>query len=91
MAARLLIQRRPVARQRLLIRIELDHHATLRSGPTFHRLAAPATGEEAAAKCLEGSGSALGVLLILLGVGHVDVGDPIGLHPLLSCYNDICV
>jgi len=91
MAARLLVQLGPVARQRLLIRIELDHHATLWSGPPLQRLAAPAAGQEAAAECLEGSGSALGVLLILLGVGHIDVGDPIGLHPLLSCYNDICV
>ncbi len=91
MAARLLIQIGLVTRHRLLIRIELDHHATLWSGPPFHRLATPAAGQEAAAECLEGSGSALGVLLVLLGVGHVDVGDPIGLHPLLSCSKNICV
>jgi hypothetical protein len=27
----------------------------------------------------------------LLGVGHVHMGDPIGLHALLSCNGDICV
>ncbi len=91
MAAGLLIQLRPVARHRLLVRIELDHHATLRGMPPFHRLAAPATGQEAAAERLEGSRGALGVLLVLLGVGHVHMGDPIGLHALLSCYGDICV
>lgn len=91
MAACLLVQLGPVTRHRLLVRFELDHHATLRGRPPFHRLATPATGQEAAAECLEGSRGALGVLLVLLGVGHVHMGDPIGLHALLSCYGDICV
>jgi len=85
MAASLLVQRGPVTRQRLLVRIELDHHATLRGRPPFHCLATPATGQETAAECLEGSRGALGVLLVLLGVGHVHMGDPISLHALLSC------
>ncbi len=91
MAACLLVQLGPVTRHRLLVRIKLDHHATLRGRPPFHRIAAPATGQEAAAERLEGSRGALGVLLVLLGVGHVHMGDPIGLHPLLSCFGVICV
>ena len=91
MAARLLIQLGPVTRHRLLVGIELDHHATLRGRPPFHRFAAPAPGQEAAAERLEGSRGALGVLLVLLGVCHVHMGDPIGLHALLSSYGDICV
>jgi hypothetical protein len=27
----------------------------------------------------------------LLGVGHVHMGYPVGLHVQLSCYDDICV
>ncbi|MNW02339.1 hypothetical protein D3C71_1981080 [compost metagenome] len=91
MAARLLIQRRAITGQRLLVRIELDDHATLWSRPPLQRLAAPATGQEAATIGLERRRRTLGVLLVLLGVGHVDVGDPIGLHPRCSCLNDICV
>jgi hypothetical protein len=30
-------------------------------------------------------------LLVLLGVGHIHVGDPIRFHPLLSCCKSICV
>ncbi len=84
MAARLLVQLGPVTRHRLLVRIELDHHATLGGRPPFHRLAAPTTGQEAAAERLEGSRGTLGVLLVLLGVGHVHMGDPVSLHLLLS-------
>jgi len=91
MAARLLVQLGAITGHGLLVRIEFDHHATLRGRPPFHRLAAPAAGQETAAERLEGSRRTLGVLLVLLGVGHVHMGDPIGLHALLSCYGDICV
>ncbi len=91
MAACLLVQRGAVTGDGLRVRIELDHHTTLRRSPPFHRLTTPATGQEATAECLEGSWGALGVLLVLLGVGHVHMGYPVGLHVQLSCYDDICV
>lgn len=69
-----------VTRHRLLIAIELNHHITLPRRPAFHRFAAPAPGQKPPAKLRKRRRRALGVLRVLLCIGHIYMGNPVGLH-----------
>ncbi len=77
---RLLIFSGLITRHRLLIALKLNHHITLPCRPAFHRFTAPAPGQEPSAKLCERRRRALGVLRVLLRIGHIHMGNPVGLH-----------